>query len=49
MRKYAASIEDIRAAAERIEGVGNGTPIRTSKALDELAGRRLFIADVGKG
>ena len=43
MRKYAASIEDIRAAAERIEGVGNGTPIRTSKALDELAGRRLFF------
>ena len=43
MGKYAASIEDIRAAAERIEGVGNGTPIRTSKALDELAGRRLFF------
>ena len=43
MKKYAASIEDIRAAAERIEGVGNGTPIRTCKTLDDLAGRKLFF------
>ena len=43
MEKYAASIEDIRAAAGRIEGVGNRTPIRTCKALDELAGRKLFF------
>jgi len=43
MKKYAASIEDIRAAAKRIEGVGNGTPIRTCKTLDDLAGRKLFF------
>ena len=43
MGKYAASIDDIRAAAERIKGVGHRTPVLTSKTLDQLAGRELFF------
>ena len=41
--KYAASIDDVRAAARRIEGVGHRTPILTSQTLDEMAGRKLFF------
>ena len=37
MGKYAASIEDVRSAAERIKGVGHRTPVLTSKTLDQLA------------
>ena len=43
MGKYAASIDDVRAAARRIEGVGHRTPILTSQTLDEMAGRKLFF------
>jgi threonine dehydratase len=43
MGKYAASIDDIRAAAERIKGVGHRTPILTSQTLNEMAGRKLFF------
>ena len=43
MGKYAASIDDVRAAARRIEGVGHRTPIHTSQTLDEMAGRKLFF------
>ena len=43
MGKYAASIDDIRAASERIKGVGHRTPILTSQTLDEMAGRKLFF------
>ena len=43
MGKYAASIDDIRAAAGRIKGVGHRTPILTSQSLDEMAGRKLFF------
>ena len=43
MRKYAASIEDVRSAAERIKGVGHKTPVLTSKTLDQLSGRKLFF------
>ncbi len=43
MRKYAASIEDVRSAAERIKGIGHRTPVLTSKTLDQLAGRKLFF------
>ena len=35
--------DDVRAAAERIEGIVAHTPILTSLALDSLAGRRLFF------
>ena len=41
MGKYAASIDAIRAAAERIKGVGHRTPILTSQTLNEMAGRKL--------
>lgn len=37
------SIDDIRAAAERIEGVANRTPVLTSRTLDERAGVRAFV------
>ena len=43
MGKYAASIDDIRAAAGRIKGVGHRTPILTSQTLDEMTGRKLFF------
>ena len=43
MGKYAASIDDIRAAAGRIKGVGHRTPILTSQTLDKMAGRKLFF------
>ena len=43
MGKYAVSIDDIRAAAGRIKGVGHRTPILTSQTLDKMAGRKLFF------
>ncbi len=43
MVEYAASIDDVRAAAERIRGVGHRTPVLTSKTLDQMAGRKLFF------
>jgi threonine dehydratase len=43
MGKYATSIDDVRAAAKRIKGIGRRTPILTSKTLDRLAGRKLFF------
>ena len=43
MVEYAASIKDVRAAAERIRGVGHRTPVLTSKTLDQMAGRKLFF------
>ena len=43
MGKYATSLDDIRAAAGRIKGVGHRTPILTSQTLDEMAGRKLFF------
>ncbi len=43
MPQYAVDIEDIRAAARRIEGVAHRTPVLTCSTLDRLAGRRLFF------
>jgi len=43
MKKYAASIDDVRSAAKRIEGIGHRTPVLTSNTLDQLAGRKLFF------
>ncbi|MFL2941803.1 MAG: pyridoxal-phosphate dependent enzyme [Candidatus Poseidoniales archaeon] len=43
MVEYAASIDDVRAAAKRIRGVGHRTPVLTSKTLDQMAGRKLFF------
>jgi threonine dehydratase len=36
-------IEDVRAAARRLEGVAHRTPVVTSTTLDELAGGRIFL------
>ena len=43
MRKYSASIDDVRAAAKRIKGFGHRTPVLTNKTLDRLSGRKLFF------
>ena len=37
------NFDDVRAAAERIEGIVARTPVLSSPALDSLAGRRLFF------
>lgn len=37
------SLDDIRAAARRIEGVAHRTPVITSAALDAMSGRSLFL------
>jgi threonine dehydratase len=37
------SIEDVRAAAARIEDVANRTPLLTSRTLDERTGARVFV------
>ena len=36
-------IEDVRAAAARIEGIAHRTPVITSRHLDELTGARVFL------
>jgi threonine dehydratase len=37
------TLDDVRAAAGRLEGVCHRTPVVTCSALDDLAGRRLFF------
>ncbi len=37
------SLDDVRAAAERLRGVAHRTPVHTSRTLDALAGRELFL------
>ncbi len=41
--RYAAQLEDVRAASERISGLAHRTPVVTCETLDRLAGRRLFF------
>ena len=36
------SIEDVRAAAGRLDGVAHHTPVVTSRTLDSTAGTRVF-------
>ena len=36
-------IEDVQAAARRIEGVAHRTPVLTSRALDEATGAQVFL------
>ena len=43
MKKYAASIDDVRSAAKRIKGVGHRTPVLTNNTLNKMAGRNLFF------
>jgi threonine dehydratase/serine racemase len=40
---YAATIDDIRAAAQRIAGWAHITPVHTCKTLDHRSGRALFF------
>jgi threonine dehydratase len=37
------AIDDVRAAAARIEGVAHRTPVLTSRTLDEATGARVFL------
>jgi len=37
------SIDDVRAAARRIDGIAHRTPVLTSRALDEATGARVFL------
>jgi threonine dehydratase/serine racemase len=37
------TLDDVHAAARRIEGVARRTPIETSRTLDQMAGRELFF------
>jgi threonine dehydratase len=37
------TIDDVRQAAGRIEGVANKTPVMTSRTLDEMAGVRVYL------
>ncbi len=43
MPPYAATLEEIRAAAVRIAPFAHRTPVMTCSTLDRLAGRRLFF------
>src|SRR5262245_58318357 len=43
MPSYAASLDDIRAAAKRIAGFAHRTPVLTCATLERLAGRSLFF------
>src|SRR3954470_16825930 len=43
MTTYAATLADIRTAAERIRGIAHRTPVMTCATLDRLAGRALFF------
>jgi threonine dehydratase len=40
---FAASFDDVRAAAERLRGVAHRTPVVTSRTLDAQAGARAFL------
>ncbi|GAC1659342.1 MAG: pyridoxal-phosphate dependent enzyme [Candidatus Elarobacter sp.] len=40
---FAASFEDVRAAAQRLRGVAHRTPVVTSVTLDERTGARVFL------
>src|SRR3954467_6922895 len=40
---FAISLEDVRAAAERLRGVATRTPVVTSRTFDELVGARVFF------
>jgi threonine dehydratase/serine racemase len=43
MMPYAADLQAVRAAAQRLEGLAHRTPVMTCATLDRLAGRALFF------
>src|SRR6266567_880878 len=40
---FAITLDDVRAAAERLQGVANRTPVARSRTLDRLTGRRVVL------
>ncbi len=40
---FTIGLEDVRAAAERIRGVANRTPVITSRSFDQRVGARVFL------
>jgi threonine dehydratase len=42
-QELAVGLDDVRAAAGRLRGVAHRTPVHTSRTLDGLAGRELFL------
>src|SRR5438552_2135445 len=43
MTNYAANLQSVRAAAQRLAGLAHRTPVMTCATLDRLAGRELFF------
>jgi threonine dehydratase len=43
VNELALAFDDIQAAAARLRGVANRTPIHTSRTLDDLTGRQVFL------
>jgi len=43
MTTYAADLQDVRAAAQRIAGRAHRTPVTTCATIDRLVGRRVFF------
>ena len=43
MTTYAADLQDVRAAAQRIAGRAHRTPVATCATIDRLVGRRVFF------
>jgi threonine dehydratase/serine racemase len=43
MTNYAADLQSVRAAAQRLAGLAHRTPVMTCATLDRLAGRQLFF------
>ncbi len=43
MNELPVSLSDVRAAAERLRGVANKTPVVTSRTFDALTGRKVFF------
>jgi threo-3-hydroxy-L-aspartate ammonia-lyase len=43
MARVTLSLDDVRAAAERLEGVAHRTPVLTSRTLDERTGASAFL------
>ena len=41
--KPPVSIDDVRAAARRLDGVAHRTPVHTARSLDEAAGQQLWL------
>jgi threonine dehydratase len=41
--RFAIALADVRAAAERLRGVANRTPVVTSRTVDALVGARVFF------